>query len=48
MKKTNKTVIFQAENDDIIDIIQNNQISNKNQNKNDQTMLVNFNYWLKN
>ena len=48
MKKTNKTVIFEAENDDIIDIIQNNQISNKNQNKNDQTMLVNFNYWLKN
>lgn len=48
MKKTNKTVIFEAENDDIIEIIQNNQISNKNQNKNDQTILVNFNYWLKN
>ena len=48
MKKTNKTVIFEAENDDIIDIIQNNQISNKNQNKNDHTILINFNYWLKN
>jgi hypothetical protein len=47
MKKTNKTVIFEAENDDIINIIQNNQISNKNQNKNDQTILINFNYWLK-